>query len=399
MEDEILKRMPMEELDVISVEDWLEQMAQQGYFLDDVACGWWHFKIREPKEVRYRIDPDVRKAGKIEPQKKEDYEALGWHYVYTHKDMYHIFMAEDSETEELHTDASVESMALKRLEKSTWFFLVPFAILFIAPILFPHRGLGFTAFLKYPVTNLIGSDAVIMVVYLLYTYIAIQTFSNLKRMHTLRKNLAAGIDIRYDAGIRKRKRYNYRRRNFSLFILLLLFVSTFNSCSRGEDLDHILNITTLPVLADLETREVLVPVRDMESGRHGTTVWTYFNLFLQDNYEFKQEGIVPAGSRKDADGQPAASTLHVKYYKLRLALMAEPLYKEMKEQYAEENVGSSGFSEVSGTGFDSCAISPDGEKQALLVFTGKVVMLIEYEGGEALVEKIGRLEQIIGTGK
>lgn len=207
MEDEVLKRLPVEELDTMGVEDWLEQMALQGNFFNKIAVGWCYFKTGEPKKVRYRIDTGVKKAAKIEPDKKEDYEALGWHYIYTHRDKYHIFMADDPDTEELHTDPSVENMALKRLERTLWLDLIPFGILFVLQWFFPKARIEFMSVIKYPLLSFINIDLNVVIMYLLLLFLTAQTCCTLKKMHTLRKNLAKGKTIRFDVPPGKREKY------------------------------------------------------------------------------------------------------------------------------------------------------------------------------------------------
>ena len=112
-----LEKLPVNEMDLRAVEDWLGQMAGKGYFLDETAWSWWYFNIGEPANVRYRIEPIDEKNGKLDPQIKEDYETMGWKYVTSHKGMYHIFLAESEETEEFHTDPLVRNLALKGYEK------------------------------------------------------------------------------------------------------------------------------------------------------------------------------------------------------------------------------------------------------------------------------------------
>lgn len=222
MVEEIFKRLPVEELDITGVEDWLEQMALKGYFFYKIIFGWWYFKIGEPQEVRYRIDPGIKKANEIESEKKDDYEALGWHYIYTHKDFYHIFMADAQETEELHTDPPVEKLALKRLERMLWFSLAPcVSILVIQYLIFPNARERLLTVIKYPLVYLTSVEANTIIMYLILLYLAVQTCFTLKKMHTLRKELAEGKDIRYESHIRKRKKYKSLKSGITMMIMLL----------------------------------------------------------------------------------------------------------------------------------------------------------------------------------
>lgn len=83
MLNETTKILPVDELDIKGIQSWLEEMAQQGFYLDDTIGTWWHFNGGEAKTVRYRIDPCGKNTGKINPEKKQVFEDMGWHYVVT----------------------------------------------------------------------------------------------------------------------------------------------------------------------------------------------------------------------------------------------------------------------------------------------------------------------------
>ena len=45
---------------------------------------------------------------------------MGWKYVASHKDWYHIYLAQSGTAEELHTDPFVKSMLFQKYQKSLW---------------------------------------------------------------------------------------------------------------------------------------------------------------------------------------------------------------------------------------------------------------------------------------
>lgn len=395
MNAEISKRLPVGELDVAEIEDWLEQMALQGYFLDDIALFWWHFNRKEPKEVRYRLDLEGAKKGRIEAQKREDYEALGWHYVYTHGDYYHIFMTDDPGVEELHTDPIVESMVLRKLEKRlSGIFALLFYIGLMQGLNLRSAHMGFLELVNYPLLFFTSQDVWTIFGYLFICCWFVRICLSLMKLRALRKALAEGRDIRYHSDLRKRKKYSKRWSNLFFGILILMFFSMFSSCSSGGPGEEVLQINRLPVLQDLEVGEVAL-LEDASWPGHGTRVWNYSNLLLQEHYEYEQRGVVRETMNRAADSQSAASVLKVRYYKSRLASTAGPLYRELVENEGNEKTGTDKFTEVMSTEFDSCVIRKEEDKQILIAVTGRQVLLVEYSGGESLIEKMGKLEAMI----
>lgn len=117
MKTERYKYPPVSTFDIKEIENWLEEMAAEGWFLKEAGSYAWFFEAGEPENVRYRIDPATEKKGKLNQEKRLDYEEMGWRYIATQQRFYHIFMSDDPETEELHTDAVVESFSARMLEK------------------------------------------------------------------------------------------------------------------------------------------------------------------------------------------------------------------------------------------------------------------------------------------
>lgn len=389
---EITRGLPVNQMDVVAIEDWLEQMALKGYFLEDIVLRWWHFKIMEPKEVRYRLDLGVEKKGLIDPVKKEDYEALGWHYIYTHKGSYHIFMADDPETEELHTDPAVESMTLKKWEKN----LVVLLALFIYGGIISGLGtssspLEFMTFIKYPFLSLTGAYVWVIFGYLLLWALILRTGLTLRKVHILRKSLAEGKDIRYDSGTRIRKKYNQRWSILFFIIILLLIISMFSSCASGGSGDAVLLEKGLPILQDIETGEVVL-LEDPSWSGHGTKVWNYKNPLLQEHYEYYQEGIINKEINSETANSSNSSKLTVSFYNMRLGSMAEPLSREIAKKYREENGDGNQFTGAVNDTPYTCLVSENGQKRMIIAVIEKKVIALEYQGEEPFTERIGTLE-------
>ena len=104
-------------------QSWLEDMAQDGWFLDKdpFFAGFAGFHRGEPKSVRYRLQPAPKKSGMFAKRDRQQ-EAIdlaaeyGWVYLGDYMDFF-IFFTDDPAVPELNTDSHVEALALGELRK------------------------------------------------------------------------------------------------------------------------------------------------------------------------------------------------------------------------------------------------------------------------------------------
>ncbi len=119
----IYRHPPCPAYEIRRFEQWLEDMAAKGWFLekDPFFCGFAGFHQDEPKAVRYRLQPAPKKAG-IFARRDRQQDAIdlaaeyGWTFLGDHQDFF-IFYADDPALPELDTDPQVQAMALHGLWK------------------------------------------------------------------------------------------------------------------------------------------------------------------------------------------------------------------------------------------------------------------------------------------
>lgn len=390
MVNEITKTLPVDYLDIKGVQDWLEQMAREGYFLDDTTGWWWHFNGGDPKEVRYRIDPNLKKKKKIEPEKKEDYETMGWHYVLTYRE-YHIFMAEDRDTEELHTDCRVESMALKKLEKSLKMDLISFLILLILPYFISHTSrTELVAAIKYPLAFWTSGSVSIAFAYFLLIGYLIKTGISLKQMRVLRRALDEGRTARAGKNSKNAKRFRKIGRILSIGMFGAYFFMAFSSCQSVDGPEYVKNPGEILMLENLESGKIIPNPEE----RHKNNDWwidSQWTLLLKKKYEIHQRCMIEG---RTENGELVPVVLNAEYYRFRIPGMAASLYQELSEKHISTVLNSEVKVLAAGTYLDACTIGRVEGMQILIGQKGDVVLHVEYNGDESIeenAEKIGEL--------
>ena len=113
----VKKPLPCSIFDIQGIQSWLDEMALQGLFLEQLSYHSYRafFQQGEPRPVRYRLDP----VGKNwdEAERKENYAQMGWEFVGSATRYFYVFSCGDPEVPELHSDPVSLSYALKHMAK------------------------------------------------------------------------------------------------------------------------------------------------------------------------------------------------------------------------------------------------------------------------------------------
>lgn len=110
-----MKIAPISNYDVAAHQAWLEDEAAKGNILTEHNGFYANFKKGEPKTVRYRMEPKMRKGEEFpDLEKREVYGALGWKHI-TSNANFHVWCCEDPTAPELNTDPQVQAAAYEWL--------------------------------------------------------------------------------------------------------------------------------------------------------------------------------------------------------------------------------------------------------------------------------------------
>ena len=116
-EDTCREIRPANIYDTAANESWLEDQAAQGWHLTGMA-GWRGiFQRGEPAQVRYRMQPVGKKKERPAEEVRDLYGALGWEYVCTLENLFHIWRCDDPSAPELDTDPVVQELGYGYLKR------------------------------------------------------------------------------------------------------------------------------------------------------------------------------------------------------------------------------------------------------------------------------------------
>ena len=387
MKKERIRRIPVNDMDIKAVERWLNDMAARGLFLSSTGSSWWRFYEDEPEEVRYGLEPVEERDGKLDHLKNEDYEKMGWKYVASHKDWYHIYLAQSGTAEELHTDPFVKSMLFQKYQKSLWSIALSDMIILGVLImgiyrLFSTEVSGPALFLASP---LFLQNAVVGTLLLI---MPLRTAAAIYKVWKLRKDLENGKSGEDGAEALCRIRYSSRAGYAVTFLIAASILTVFTGVGTGGPIEQEIRERQLPVLQELETGGVTAAPGENDTGN----VIYFFNPFLKERYEIRQQGYVEREG-KNSENKDKLSFLKADLYDARFTWLSEALCRELVEEHLSHHGG--GYRELAKEGYDSFSLLEDGKSQILVARRGKKVLVLYYPGREKLEDKAGVLGTIL----
>ncbi len=399
MRKEYSKWMPVSDGNLSGIEGWLDSLAKEGFFLKEADGRSWYFWKEEPKPVRYRLDAVTEKEGRLDPEKQADYESMGWRYVCTHKKLYHIFRADDPETEELHTDGLVESIALERMEQKfrrDRMWAIGTTAAWGICIFFWH-GL-----ISYPIVPLVTLDFTLLywIVWMCFSIgVLRQDVKSCRELREIKESLEAGERPAVMEESKNRGRREKGKFVMKVVCMMAVLALMFSSIKTKGSVSEELETRKLPSLEVLSLGEVL-PYDREKPKLQDERYLEERNFLMRDNYRIMEERWI-----KRPDGTTYMARLHAWYYELKFSLLTVPFYDGLVEKYcggaetkritpAREIEGSSEIREQ-GAQMDDCVLSEKYGQQMLAARAGNKILVLRYEGEGSLAEQLDQIEELL----
>lgn len=195
----VKKLIPCSIYDIRGIQEWLDELALQGLFLEEVSPRFdrAEFAPGDPAPVRYRLDPIV-KNGEANEEHKELYAQMGWTYVGQAGRSFHIFSCGDPTAPELYSDPqslalAMDSLVRRNIRNNLLVALVALFLLPVCILVFPSPA--------YSLRNLLlwehPQEVFLTALYLALMIICLPMMAlEVRRLQKLRNNLAQGLPIK-----------------------------------------------------------------------------------------------------------------------------------------------------------------------------------------------------------
>lgn len=349
--------MPYDSLETYSIEQWLDEQALKGWYLERFKGGFAVFHKSAPGQIRYRIDILSPEKYDMEQEMHEDAAAQGWHYVCDFSwSSYSVYCTDDPEAPELHSDPFVLRSAMKGRVTATLAALMILLVYLVFQCVQPD---GLPAIVRNSSGSLIYTDSIVyqlvalillLIFWLLFAYISADSILRAYR------DLAAGHVV-------SRRKPWVRRTLYTALTLLGLaaFILVF-----GFSRDGYRNLVALESWSEpfpVQTWEEFAPEE--------------YRAFHDDDFVFENKS--PFAKRIIMLRQKSFQPENDFYYDVDICQMksssiAEKLFDAFVQEYGAELVPESS---------DRAYVQNDSF-QAFILRSEKTVVRICYHGTEDL---------------
>lgn len=312
---------PCPEYDVEGRQAWYEAMAAEGYRLSEFGKLYVYFVPDTPKQVRYRLQPNLNTKGPA-PEEIALAEEFGWKHLGNHS-YFSIFRTEDPDARELNTDPQVQATVIHRLLRRilrTHLII----LLFLSPAIW--------IFFRYPLAFL--TDNTMLLNWLLVPALAIgvwNTVDELIHLYRLRRQLKLGEPLSPDKPQKLRNKHYQALRlaDFILLILLLLVAHANNRWLPWEKLRWNAVEEPLPFadLTDLSLGSTYA-IGDWHV-EHNNEAADRSTLLCREQMQYQQYGYL-----HHTDGTVSNCWYTVDYYDLRTKGLARALFRQLRDEDA-----------------------------------------------------------------
>lgn len=366
--------------DVSGTECWLEEMAEQGWMLqeDGFFCGVATFEQAEARRVQYRLAAAENSTsmwadnnGDPEEEELELNEAFGWKYV-AKRGEFHVYRCCDPEGRELHTDKEVQALAMNAMKSRQWDNLIR---CFLWGIVYPYVTLHGNFMLA-----MVGIGTIpVGIMMLAVLFLTAVPIVNAVKLIRLRKKVLEGKLFGSGNGWRKGV-WKHCAVNV-LRMCAVAFAVVFLLKVWGDELmkEDYIPLAEYTGEVPFRTVEDLLPFGEVDLWNMGNmnTVREWSDILSPVNFEWNEHGDVYT-----PDGARVYGRLDVMYHETRGAWIA----KRLVDEYTREGKRMDAYEplELELPGMDEAvAFSSIVQSNHIILRKGEKVLCADfYSSGE-----------------
>lgn len=382
----MIKYLPYNFYDFQNMEQWLNENAEKGLFLESIS--WFaKFKKCEGKKATYRIEPALKpKAGNkaIDEEKIELYKQFNWQYVCSVRNTINIFVSFDEIPAEIHTDPELLAEnydALCKIMRS-YFRLLVFSIVAYG-IFLAFFGYSFIANPKYSILN---SNPLFFII--LITTNMVENLFSMESYFLLKRQVKS-----LENGEEPKRRKNGKLWpaltalsqitliTLALFGLAQILKQDYNQWEKPmDDFSQNLPFISLDIMENDDDFQFSKRAYPSEPEPFEVNRAFFESSFLApEQYEFDQAGFIPGEKWLDDSGQYEPK-LNIHYYKLRFSFLEDILTKDLTNRFEEYSDCTKEYLYDDRFDYLVSFTEPKYEMQKLVACKDKVIVTISYQG-------------------
>ncbi|MBR3767270.1 MAG: DUF2812 domain-containing protein [Clostridia bacterium] len=203
---------PCDSYDIEGIQNWLEDMAQEGLLLtkDNVFCDVFTFEKSNPQRAFFRLIPAKKPRllsteQDMSEEEKEVYHSNGFEYLLKYGE-FHILRTSKSNATELNTDSNIKTLGIfKKTQRNA--FISAVLMILILPV--------FTLRYSFRCAVLLGA-VFILCVYGIFLYETLNPIILLLRLKRYKKRLLTGDTLTHRKDWKKSAPLNYCKKGLHI---------------------------------------------------------------------------------------------------------------------------------------------------------------------------------------
>lgn len=350
-----------------ALEGYLEYMAQRGWRLRKICCGFGLFDAAAPQNTRYRVENVQSEQEEIDDltyMQKDFYQECGWEYLRCMAPGQYLFRADDPEVPEFHTDHEIEADTYRELLRREKRWLRINAVIMVAwlAMILAIMGYEWNRYGFWGSWIRLAQGRVSVTLWLLtFAICLIQLVLRGRRIARLSRLIADGRLEQERAGWRAPRRRRIAGVTAWWLCVILLLGGIW---WMDENSECLVRTSGLPI----------VYLAEIEGQEEDTSEWVYFPIGFTRRYYNQRETIEQGEDELDI-------LLAVEYYELYDWMPAEAV----TEAIADQTIGLKADGDMQDNPqFDQfyCDQMGEGDYVALTARRGNRVMSLLCIGGD-----------------
>lgn len=267
-----------------AIQEFLEEMASEGWLLESISGSRFKFTKIEPKNLKFSVEPvpqistlDVKDSNTA-LEYREYCESAGWNYVCERGNLQIFYCHKNSEIIPIHTD---ENEKFKSIFKSSLFDIV-LKLLLIALIAFNiYNSISYGSISYFLSSNLSLASTIVFLVLILVNIVEVTSFT--KWSIQAKRKLNNGEFLPYNT-LKQLRRKNLINRciaaSLLIFFLLTVIIDSNNFADASTSILISVSMVLVILLVDIFTRKFLLKPKYSKKTniliRCGSIIFTFF---------------------------------------------------------------------------------------------------------------------------
>lgn len=301
-----------------ALEGYLEHMAQHGWRLRKICCGFGLFDAAAPQNTRYRVENVQSEQEEIDDltyMQKDFYQECGWEYLHCMGQGQYLFRADDPDVPEFHTDREIEADTYRELlrREKRWLRINAVILVVWLAMILAIMGYEWNRYGFWGSWIRLAQGRVSVTLWLLtFAICLIQLILRGRRIARLSRLIADGRLEQERAGWHAPRRRRIAGVTAWWLCVILLFGGIW---WMDENSGRLVRESGLPI----------VYLAEIEGQEEDTSEWVYFPIGFTRRYYNQRETIVRGEDELDI-------LLAVEYYELYDWMPAEAVTEAIADQ-------------------------------------------------------------------